>query len=39
MRTIEIGGKHFASDLAFGSSSAGDGEQVKRRYVFLQSPE
>jgi cell division protein FtsA len=39
MRTIEIGGKHFASDLAFGLDVPLEtAEQVKRRYVFLQEP-
>ena len=34
MRTIEIGGKHFASDLAFGLDVPLEtAEQVKRRYV------
>ena len=38
-RTIDIGGKHFASDLAFGLDIPLDtAEQVKRRYVFLQEP-
>ena len=38
-RTIDIGGKHFASDLAFGLDVPLDtAEQVKRRYVFLQEP-
>ena len=39
IRTIEIGGKHFASDLAFGLDVPLEtAEQVKRRYVFLQEP-
>jgi cell division protein FtsA len=38
-RTIEIGGKHLSSDLAFGLDvPAETAEQVKRRYVFLQEP-
>lgn len=38
-RTIDIGGKHIASDLAFGLDVPLDtAEQVKRRYVFLQEP-
>lgn len=38
-RTIEVGGKHIASDLAFGLDVPFDtAEQVKRRYVFLQEP-
>jgi len=38
-RTIDVGGKHIASDLAFGLDVPLDtAEQVKRRYVFLQEP-
>ena len=38
-RTIDVGGKHFASDLAFGLDVPLDtAEQVKRRYVFMQEP-
>ena len=38
-RTIDVGGKHFASDLAFGLDVPLEtAEQVKRRYVFLQEP-
>ncbi len=38
-RTIDIGGRHFASDLAFGLDIPLEtAEQVKRRYVFLQEP-
>jgi len=38
-RSIDVGGKHIASDLAFGLDVPLDtAEQVKRRYVFLQAP-
>lgn len=38
-RTIDIGGKHFASDLSFGLDVPLEtAENVKRRYVFLQEP-
>ena len=38
-RTIDIGGKQIASDLAFGLDIPLEtAEQVKRRYVFLQEP-
>ena len=38
-RSIDVGGKHIASDLAFGLDVPLDtAEQVKRRYVFLQEP-
>ncbi len=38
-RTIDVGGKQIASDLAFGLDVPFDtAEQVKRRYVFLQEP-
>jgi len=38
-RTIDIGGKHFASDLSFGLDVPLDAaENVKRRYVFMQEP-
>lgn len=39
MRSIEIGGKQIASDLAFGLDIPLEtAEQVKRRFVFLQEP-
>ena len=38
-RTIDIGGKHLTSDLAFGLDIPVEtAEQVKRRFVFLQEP-
>ena len=38
-RTIDIGGKHLTSDLAFGLDIPPEtAEQVKRRFVFLQEP-
>lgn len=38
-RTIDIGGRHFASDLSFGLDVPIEtAELVKRRYVFLQQP-
>jgi cell division protein FtsA len=38
-KTIDIGGKQIASDLAFGLDVPIEtAEQVKRRYVFLQEP-
>lgn len=38
-RSIDVGGKHIASDLAFGLDIPLEtAEQVKRRYVFLQEP-
>ncbi len=38
-RSIEAGGKQFASDLAFGLDVPLEtAEQVKRRFVFLQEP-
>lgn len=38
-RTIDLGGKHIASDLAFGLDIPLEAaEQIKRRYVFLQEP-
>ena len=38
-RSVDVGGKHIASDLAFGLDVPLDtAEQVKRRYVFLQEP-
>ncbi len=38
-RSIDIGGKHFASDLSFGLDVPMEAaENVKRRYVFLQEP-
>lgn len=37
--SIPVGGKHFASDLAFGLDIPMEAaETVKRRYVFLQEP-
>ena len=39
IRTIDIGGKHLSSDLAFGLDIPVEtAEQVKRRFVFLQEP-
>jgi len=39
IRTIDIGGKQFSSDLAFGLDIPLEtAEQVKRRFVFLQEP-
>ena len=39
IRTIDIGGKHLSSDLAFGLDIPLEtAEQVKRRFVFLQEP-
>ncbi|NLI55156.1 MAG: hypothetical protein GX417_12715 [Clostridiales bacterium] len=39
MRSIEVGGKQIASDLAFGLDIPLEtAEQVKRRFVFLQEP-
>ncbi len=39
MRSIDIGGKHMSSDLAFGLEIPLEtAEQVKRRFVFLQEP-
>lgn len=39
MRTIDVGGKHLTSDLAFGLDIPMEtAEQVKRRFVFLQEP-
>lgn len=38
-RTIDVGGRHFVSDLAFGLDVPFEtAEMVKRRYVFLQEP-
>ncbi|MCE5188026.1 MAG: pilus assembly protein PilM [Eubacteriales bacterium] len=38
-RTIDVGGKQIATDLAFGLDVPLEtAEQVKRRYVFLQEP-
>ncbi len=38
-RSIEVGGKQIASDLAFGLDVPLDtAEQIKRRFVFLQEP-
>ena len=38
-RTIDVGGKQIATDLAFGLDIPLEtAEQVKRRYVFLQEP-
>ncbi|MEG1524732.1 MAG: cell division FtsA domain-containing protein [Clostridia bacterium] len=38
-RTIELGGRHFTSDLSFGLDIPMEtAEQVKRRYVFMQAP-
>lgn len=38
-RSIDVGGKHFASDLAYGLNIPFESaETVKRRYVFLQEP-
>lgn len=37
--TLDVGGKHFASDLSFGLDVPMEAaENVKRRYVFLQEP-
>ena len=37
--TIDVGGRHITSDLAFGLDIPFEtAEQVKRRYVFLQEP-
>ena len=39
IRSIDVGGKQLASDLAFGLDIPLDtAEQVKRRFVFLQEP-
>jgi len=39
MRSIDVGGKHLTSDLAFGLDIPLEtAEQVKRRFVFLQEP-
>ncbi len=39
VHTIDVGGKHFASDLSFGLDVPLEtAENVKRRYVFLQQP-
>lgn len=37
--TLDVGGKHFSSDLSFGLDVPMEtAENVKRRYVFLQKP-
>ena len=39
VRTVDIGGRHFAGDLSFGLDVPMEtAELVKRRYVFLQEP-
>ncbi len=39
MRSLDVGGKHLTSDLAFGLDIPLEtAEQVKRRFVFLQEP-
>lgn len=39
VKAIDVGGKHFASDLGFGLDVPLEtAEQVKRRYVFMQEP-